>query len=214
MKMKECTRGCPAFFPASVAVFAAAVLALTSCSSPVDVCLSDSETAQLPAACFLVELPISPAGLSAVSGAETGGFPVRVVLASDFGVCRELYLDWGERARLEFKKNQPAAVLAYLPTATRPYGAIYPYTSALDDRDGFAAEILWELYNEGGSFSEAERENVRLFNWHKLLDALREQEDPWLVDSEKIKEVVKSGKFSKSKIKNWVKKPSGTGATS
>ncbi len=108
----------------------------------------------------------------------------------------------------EFRKNRPAAVLAYLSSACRPYGAIYPYTERLEAKDGFAAEILWELYNDGMADTEEEKENIRRFNWHKLLEALRELENPWLVDSEKVKESIRDGKFSKGKIKKWIKKPS------
>lgn len=226
MKAKENQRARFALFSALAALPLVAALALMSCSSPVDVELGDCEEILLPAASFMVELPPFPAGFAGGAGlpasvgtaAATGpvgasgpgctAFPARILVSSDFGVSRELYLDWGELARLEFQKNRPAAVLAYIPTASRPYGAIYPYTTVLDDRDGFVAEILWELYNEGKDFSEEEKDNVRLFNWHKLLEALREMEDPWLVDSEKIKAAVRSGKFSKSKIKSWVKKPS------
>lgn len=184
--------------------FAAFLLgaACVSCSSPVSgFCASEADG--LPVDCFRMELPAG--GQPAAGGADSGGGLIRLFVSPDFDEGWELSLPGGQTVLLEFRKNRPAAVLAYPAGAARPYGAIYPYTAVLEAKDGFAAEILWELYHEGGTMTETEREHVRLFNWHKLLEALREQEDPWLVDSEKVKDAVRAGKFSKSKIKKWVK---------
>ena len=177
-------------------LIAAALSALlfVACSSPA--CEELCDAGVLPDDYFPMRLPAAPDG------------QLRLIVSPDFGESRESRPAGGEAVLLEFRKNRPAAVLAYLPGNPKPSGAIYPYTEELDGRDGFAAEILWELYNEGGGCTEAEKENVRLFNWHKLLEALREQEDPWLVDSEKVKDAIRAGKFTKSKIKKWVKKPS------
>lgn len=179
--------------------FAAFLLcaACVSCSSPVSgLCASEADG--LPVDYFRMELP-------AAGGTDPGGGLIRLFVSPDFGEGKELYLPGGRGVLLEFRKNRPAAVLAYPAGAERPSGAIYPYTAALEEQDGFAAEILWELYHEGGTMTETEREHVRLFNWHKLLEALREQDDPWLLDSEKVKEAIRAGKFSKSKLKKWVK---------
>lgn len=186
-------------------VFAAFLLgtACVSCSSPVaGLCASGADG--LPVDYFRMELP-AVSGQPAAGGSDPDGGLVRLFVSPDFDEGRELYLPGGQGVLLEFRKNRPAAVLAYPAGAARPYGAIYPYTAVLEAKDGFAAEILWELYHEGGTMTETEREHVRLFNWHKLLEALREQDDPWLVDSEKVKDAVRAGKFSKSKIKKWVK---------
>ena len=174
-------------------LLALALFSCASCSSPLSG-FSDGPTDGLPADCFRMALP--------------SGDRLRLIVAPDFGVCRERSLAGGQEVLLEFKKNQCAAVLAYLPSAPRPYGAIYPYTEELLEKDGFAAEILCELYLGGESFSEEERENVRRFNWHKLLEALRELDDPWLIDGEGVKAAIRAGKFSKSKIRQWVKESS------
>lgn len=209
MKIHYTDRNTPGFFPVPVipALVAAALsvvallvaalsaLLLVACSSPVSEDLCDA--AVLPADYFRMELPAAGAGGE-----------IRLIVSPDFGESREFHPSGGEAVLLEFRKNRPAAVLAYLPGSPRPSGAIYPYTAGFDERDGFAAEILWELYNEDEGYAESEKENVRLFNWHKLLEALREQEVPWLVDSGKIKEAILAGKFTKSKIKKWVGKPS------
>ncbi len=168
------------------------LLACVSCSSPL-VEFADYGESGLPADRFRMELP-----------AETRD-QLRIIDSPDFNECREQYLGGGQIVMFEFRKNRPAAVLAYLPSAGRPYGAIYPYTERFEAKDGFAAEILWELYNGGVPCTEKEKENVRLFNWHKLMSALRELEDPWLVDSEKVKDAIRDGKFSKGKLKTWVK---------
>ncbi len=212
MKTNDFDRGTPGFFPvpvipalvaaalSAVALFVAALsaLLLVACSSPVSEEFYDAGV--LPDDYFCMKLPSG-------STADTGG-QLRLIVSPDFGESREFRPSGGETVLLEFRKNRPAAVLAYLPGRPKPSGAIYPYTEELDERDGFAAEILWELYNEEGGCTEAEKENVRLFNWHKLIEALREQENPWLVDSDKVKEAIRAGKFTKSKIKKWVKKPS------
>ena len=209
MKTNDFDRGSPGFFPVPVipalvaaalsvvALIAAALSALlfVACSSPVSEEFYDA--AVLPDDYFRMELPAAGAGGE-----------IRLIISPDFGESREFRPAGGEAVLLEFRKNRPAAVLAYLPGSPRPSGAIYPYTEELDGRDGFAAEILWELYNEDRGYTESEKENVRLFNWHKLIEALREQDDPWLVDSDKVKAAILSGKFTKSKKKKWVKKPS------
>ena len=218
MKEHESERGLPAFFRAGLPpLYAALLLAvalllsalalplLASCSSPVDTGLDDMEEVELPDDRFQMELAVATG--QGTGSQDSGGGPVRIIVSPDFAVSRERYATLGQQLQLEFKKNRPAAVLAYLPSKPRPAGAIYPYTTRFQEKDGYAAEILWELYNEDAC-TEAEKENVRMFNWHKLLEALREQDDPWLVDSERIKEAIRSGKFSKSKIKKWVKKPS------
>ena len=183
--------------------FAAFLLcaACVSCSSPVSgLCASEADG--LPVDYFRMELP---AGGQPGGGTSSGGDLLRLFVSPDFGEGKELYLPGGQGVLLEFRKNRPAAVLAYPSGAARPSGAIYPYTAVLEEKDGFAAELLWELYHEGGTMMETEREHVRLFNWHKLLEALRELDDPWLLDSGKIKEAIRAGKFSKSKLKKWVK---------
>ncbi|MBQ9539790.1 MAG: hypothetical protein IJU95_11045 [Treponema sp.] len=194
MKTKGLERAKAAFYqagrpPLCLLTFLLALM-ISSCSSPVDLGMSDIESVELPEDCFMMQLPSDN--------------PIRLVVAPDFSVCRERYCEGLSTVMLEFRKNRPAAVLAYLPSSPRPYGAIYPYTDKLEGKDGYAAEILLELYSEP-SCTEQEKENIRLFNWHKLMELLREQDDPWLVDSDKIKEAIKSGKFSKSKIKKWAK---------
>ena len=209
MKTNDFDRGAPGLFPvpvipalvaaalSAVALLVAALSAilLVACSSPVSEEFYDAGV--LPDDYFRMELPAAGSG---------GG--IRIIVSPDFGESREFRPFGSESVLLEFRKNRPAAVLAYLPGNEKPSGAIYPYTEELDGRDGFAAEILWELYNEGGCLTESEKENVRLFNWHKLIEAMREQDNSWLIDSDKVKAAILSGKFTKSKIKKWVKKPS------
>lgn len=108
----------------------------------------------------------------------------------------------GQNFSVLIKKNAVTAVLAYPESGGKPWGAIYPYSQSLSKIDGFAANILYEMYNSTDvQNDETIASNMMLFNWQKMMEGCQGFEDPWKLDEDKIKKAVKSGKFKKSDLK-------------
>ncbi len=132
----------------------------------------------------------------------------------------ESYERSGEVFSLEVYENTPAAVLAYPRGGGMPLGTIYPFGGGMDEAGGFAATVLYELYNPSQgerARTEEECQNILLFNWPKFIDAVREKSlkiPLWQLDRKKIEAAVLSGSFRKSDIKDTSnsKKRAGKGA--
>ncbi|MCR5317812.1 MAG: hypothetical protein K6E22_06245 [Treponema sp.] len=85
----------------------------------------------------------------------------------------------------------------------RASGAIFPLNKELSVQNGFAASVLYSLY-EGSSCGDAKgvQEFLTLFNWQKFEQTcLEKSSDPWLLDKERIMRAISSGKFKKSDIR-------------
>ncbi len=142
--------------------------------------------------------------------AQTGTW--KLVCADSFGDCRETELQALDAALATFARNSPAAILAYPLAADKsplgqPLGAIYPFSTELDERNGFAASVLCSLYNPADGIYSAEiAENIRHFNWPKFMELCASYDDPWLIQEERIKEAIRKGRFKKTDIKIDVKK--------
>lgn len=77
------------------------------------------------------------------------------------------------------------------------YGTIYPFSNRLTKQDAFASDILQTLYfcsKESGSSSQLDNYLAR-FNWERFLEKIREKENPWNLDRQKILSSIASGTF-------------------
>ncbi len=166
--------------------FTALTLLLTSC-----------------AFCTEEELSVS---LPSVEGAKEA-----LVLWTDGANCEhEKHIDLcaggGQVLSVTVSKNACTPVLVYYYASlaeklSSPYGLIYPHTTELSQRDGFAAEILRSLY-AGSRASEpvAVQDYLARFNWMRFMELCRTYEDPWILNREMILEGIASGTFKKSSM--------------
>lgn len=111
----------------------------------------------------------------------------------------------GEQIVLTVRKNVCTPVLKEVNEAdtTVLYGTIYPYSTALTQKDSFAADVLQTLYcGADDSISESQKDNFLMrFNWQRFMEECRSYEEPWLLDKEKIMKAIASGSFKASDIK-------------
>ncbi|MBP5602621.1 MAG: hypothetical protein J6X78_07810 [Treponema sp.] len=92
-------------------------------------------------------------------------------------------------------------------------GAIYPYqvnaknqTIKLSWTDGYAAALMKSLIKSGmqkGYSSEYIEEMLLEFNWNRLLEILKSKQDenPWLLNTQQILEGIANHNFSANKLK-------------
>ena len=131
----------------------------------------------------------------------------QLVCADSFGDCQKTELRSLDAALAVFARNSPAAILAYPLDADKkvlgqPYGAIYPFCTALSEQDGFAASVLCSLFNPAdGNTSPEVMDNIVHFNWPKFMELCASYEDPWLIDEGRIMAAIRKGQFKKTDIK-------------
>ncbi len=107
------------------------------------------------------------------------------------------FLEAGQKVECEFDRNKPTSLLAYLDGEERPLGAIYPYSIRLQEKDGFAASVLYSLYCQSKQGGEETAYFLCRFNWQKFMESCRQKaEDPWSLDKERIMKAIASGHFS------------------
>ena len=124
-----------------------------------------------------------------------------------------LNLPSGSTIRAEVCKNRVASFFAepvFHSSANmeskgipRPTGAIFPLNRELSFQNGFAASVLYSLY-QGASSGNAKdvQEFLTRFNWQKFEQTcLEKSADPWLLDKERIMKAISSGKFKKSDVR-------------
>ena len=93
---------------------------------------------------------------------------------------------------LRLPRNEPCCIIA-TPVTKKPFfkpaGTIYPYSQKITWSGGYAVKIYNTIPEHGQ------------FNWEKLLDALEECPNPWLLDSQKVLEGIAFHNFNANKLK-------------
>ena len=109
-----------------------------------------------------------------------------------------------ETFSMELPKNVVLGILAYPVKDGKmhdPCGAVYPYSSALDEKGGFCAYIADRLYRGSSESKEISQDYISRFNWQKFINACNDFENPWNLDADRIVEKIASGTFKKSDLK-------------
>ncbi|MCH5294305.1 MAG: hypothetical protein J1F14_00165 [Treponema sp.] len=110
----------------------------------------------------------------------------------------------GKRVEMTAHKSRVCAVLA-VPVNAYPSewgtGAIYPYSDDFSEQDTFAANVAVSLYMASENSAYDTREYLSFFNWKRFMEALRDCEDPWLLNKEKIMQDIARGSFTLNSIR-------------
>ena len=80
----------------------------------------------------------------------------------------------------------------------RPLGCIFPYGAELDLYGGFCASVYMGIFSDmEGDFNERQCW-LDFFNWEKLLLTVKQFENPWELDMQRIKSKIENRSISKT----------------
>ncbi len=87
---------------------------------------------------------------------------------------------------------------------SQPMGCIWPVTSTMDERGGFASRMLWRLLTETHPVSgspESIRDFCARFNWKRFTEEIATCPNPWELDQQKILRTIAAGMFTSNCLK-------------
>lgn len=112
--------------------------------------------------------------------------------------------DIGKGFSLELPKNVVLGILAFPVKDDKrltPFGAVYPYSTHLDFKNGFTALLIERLYRGSLDTQAQTQDFISRFNWPKLVDLCSDFENPWDLDAQRIITAIASGRFKKSDVR-------------
>ncbi len=121
---------------------------------------------------------------------------------NDFSSCIEPDAEInGPTLKLNFERNAPTPVIAENMQSGQKLGAIYPYSRKLTPSGAFCAEVLFKIYLQTCNAGSQEiKENIRYFNWIRLLETCEKIPDLEQKDTGYIASRIVHGKFKKSDL--------------
>lgn len=120
----------------------------------------------------------------------------------DFSSCLEPDAETdGQILLLNFEHNAPTPVIAQNLKTGQKLGAIYPYSHQLTSSGAFCADVLFRIYLQTYNADyEQIKENIRYFNWAKLLETCEKIQDLEQTDPGYIASRIVQGKFRKNDL--------------
>ncbi len=102
----------------------------------------------------------------------------------------------------ELEKNYAVPVIAYKKGEKNPVGTIYPYSTDLTEKNGFAAEVLYTLMLSSRGSPNEKKEFLCRFNWKRFMDECSKSEKSvWNFNKSRIMEKIANGTFTKTDLK-------------
>ena len=98
---------------------------------------------------------------------------------------------------LPLVQNQLTPILVYFEGFLEPFGTIYPISTEISSKNGFAGKILFRLLNETKSTNpKLLKKYFSYFNWQRFLEAVNNYENPWMLNQEIILEGISQKSFT------------------
>jgi len=98
---------------------------------------------------------------------------------------------------LPLVQNQLTPILVFFEDFLEPWGTIYPFSTEISYKKGFAGKILFRLLNETKSTNpKLLKKYFSYFNWQRFLEAVNNYENPWMLNQEIILEGISQKSFT------------------